>query len=78
MLRHTAITMRVNATNDVAATSRWAGNSPAVLEEHYLGNALPEDAERFYQLRPAPRPESVSPPSDSLPMKHDGAPKAAG
>ena len=41
--------MRVNATNDVAATSRWAGNSPAVLEEHYLGNALPEDAERFYQ-----------------------------
>ena len=52
VLRHTAITMRVNGTGDLEATARWAGNSPAVIEQSYLGVASPEDAAQFYALRP--------------------------
>jgi site-specific recombinase XerD len=52
VLRHTAVTMRVNATGDIPATARWAGNSAAVITQHYLGVGTPEDAARFYALRP--------------------------
>lgn len=49
-LRHTAITMRVNKTDNLPATARWSGNSPTVIEESYLGNATAEDAEEFYSI----------------------------
>jgi site-specific recombinase XerD len=62
VLRHTAITMRVNFTGDVAATSRWAGNSPAVVFSNYLGAATPEDAKRFYALRPKQQGEVIQMP----------------
>lgn len=52
VLRHTAITMRVNASEDVEATALWAGNSSAIIDEHYLGVATPQDAHLFYGLRP--------------------------
>jgi site-specific recombinase XerD len=51
-LRHTAITMRLQQSQDAAATSIWAGHDHATMEEHYLGIATPDDAARFYALRP--------------------------
>lgn len=65
VLRHTAITMRVNSTGDIAATSRWAGNSPAVVFSNYLGAATPDDAKRFYALRPKPTGVVVKMPAAS-------------
>lgn len=53
VLRHTAITMRLNETGDLPATARWAGNTPGVLEKHYLGFSSPDDAARFYAIMPA-------------------------
>jgi len=53
VLRHTAITYRVNSTGDIASTALWAGTSVAVIEEHYLGAATKDDAATFYALRPA-------------------------
>jgi site-specific recombinase XerD len=52
VLRHTAITYRVASTDDIAATALWAGNSVAVIREHYLGAATKTDATTFYALRP--------------------------
>ena len=51
-LRHTAITMRANEKGDIPATARWAGNSAAVVCTNYLGAGTPDDAKRFYALRP--------------------------
>lgn len=50
VLRHTAITMRVNLTHDVKETSRWAGNTPEVVSSHYLGAGTAADAREFYGL----------------------------
>lgn len=52
VLRHTAITMRVNLTNDLPATARWAGTSVEKIRTNYLGRGTPEDAQRFYGLKP--------------------------
>ena len=60
VLRHTAITMRVNATGDIEATARWAGNSPAVVVKNYLGAGTPDDAKKFYALEPETEAEVVS------------------
>jgi site-specific recombinase XerD len=54
VLRHTAITYRLNLTGDIAATALWAGNSPGVIRSSYLGKATEDDAKRFYNLKPAP------------------------
>jgi site-specific recombinase XerD len=52
VLRHTAITMRVNHTNDIPATARWAGTSVEKIRTNYLGKGTPEDAQSFYALKP--------------------------
>lgn len=52
VLRHTAITYRVNLTDDISATALWAGTSVAVIREHYLGAATKDEAGTFYALRP--------------------------
>jgi site-specific recombinase XerD len=52
VLRHTAISMRVAATGDMAKTSLWAGSAPKTICEHYLGIVTPEDAAIFYSLGP--------------------------
>jgi hypothetical protein len=51
-LRHTAITMRVNFTQNLQGTALWAGNSPAVISSNYMGTGTPEDAKRYYSLNP--------------------------
>ena len=53
VLRHTAITYRVNSTGDISATALWAGTSVNVIREHYLGAATKDEATTFYALRPA-------------------------
>ena len=53
VLRHTAITYRVNSTGDIAATALWAGSSVEIIRTHYLGAATKDDAATFYALRPA-------------------------
>lgn len=57
-LRHTAITMRVNITGDISATSLWSGNSPTVIRDHYQGVATEDDAKRFYALKPPPKSDA--------------------
>ena len=52
VLRHTAITYRLALTGDIARTADWAGNSIAVIEEHYRGAATMDDARNFYALFP--------------------------
>ena len=52
VLRHTAITMRVNESRDEPDTAIWAGTSVAKIHSNYLGKATPEDAQRFYALKP--------------------------
>jgi site-specific recombinase XerD len=51
-LRHTPITYRVVETGNVAKSAFWAGNSPKVIERHYLGAATETDAHAFYALKP--------------------------
>ena len=52
VLRHSAITYRVNSTGDIAGTALWAGTSVEVIREHYLGAATKKDAATFYALKP--------------------------
>ncbi len=52
VLRHTAISVRVAATGDIEGTSLWAGNSPGIIREHYLGTMTPEDAATIYSFGP--------------------------
>jgi site-specific recombinase XerD len=56
VLRHTAITMRLNSTGDLPGTARWAGNTPGVLEKHYLGYSSPDEASSFYAIAPSITP----------------------
>jgi integrase len=52
VFRHTAISMRVAVSGDIAKTSFWAGSSPEIIREHYLGIVTPEDAATFFSLGP--------------------------
>lgn len=52
VLRHTALTYRVNFTGNIEATAEWGGTSAAVIRSNYLGAATPADAQVFYSLGP--------------------------
>lgn len=76
ILRHTAITMRVNLTKNISEVSRWAGNTPDIVCSHYLGSATPDDARRFYALLPENTAEadaSLDAPSLVDPLLEDHA-----
>jgi len=51
VLRHTAITYRVESTGDINSTALWAGTSVTVIREHYLGAATKDEAATFYSVR---------------------------
>jgi site-specific recombinase XerD len=53
VLRHSAITYRVNSTGNIHETALWAGTSVKVIRKHYLGAATEDDATTFYALRSA-------------------------
>jgi integrase len=69
VLRHTAITMRLNLRNDLAETARWAGNSPSIVTTNYEGRGTPDDAKQFYALRPKPS-EKMGPPANHICLEH--------
>lgn len=49
-LRRSAISYHLAKTNDLPRVSYQAGNSPKVIQEHYNGVALPQDAAKFYAI----------------------------
>lgn len=53
VLRHTAITMRVNLAEDIEAAALWAGTSVAKIRSNYRGRGTREDAQNFYALKPS-------------------------
>ncbi len=53
VLRHTAISHKWRQTGSYGLTAAWAGNSEAVIREHYQGRVTSEDAAKFYALMPS-------------------------
>ena len=52
-LRHSAISYRLALTRDLARVALERGNSPAVVQRHYLELVKPEAARRFFGILPA-------------------------
>lgn len=52
-LRHSFVTYHYANHQDENATAAQAGNSPAMLHEHYKGLATKADAEKWFNVRPA-------------------------
>lgn len=50
--RHSAISYRVRQTGDIHRTATWAGNSPRIINSHYLGLVTGSDARRYWDIRP--------------------------
>jgi len=49
-LRRSAISYHLAKTNDLPRVAYQAGNSPKIIQEHYNGVALPQDAAKFYAI----------------------------
>lgn len=49
-LRRSAISYHLAKTNDLQRVAYQSGNSPAVIQEHYNGVALPQEAAKFYAI----------------------------
>jgi integrase len=52
VLRHSAASYWLAVSGDVSRVAWQLGNSPAVLMRHYWNLVTPEEAERFWNLRP--------------------------
>lgn len=52
ILRHTAASCLVAAHEDLGRVARWLGNSPRILQSHYLSVMTRRDAETFLNIRP--------------------------
>jgi site-specific recombinase XerD len=50
LTRHSAISFKVRASGDIHATATWAGNSPAMINRHYLGLVSSSDAAEYWGL----------------------------
>lgn len=53
ILRHTYISMLVGAFRSVGDAALQAGNSEAIVRKHYLDMKGTEEADKFWQIRPA-------------------------
>jgi len=51
-LRHSFISYRVAVTNDVAKVSYEAGNTPAIIQRHYLKVVTAKQAEAWFSITP--------------------------
>ena len=51
-LRHSAISYGMADCGDPGKVSGWAGNSPAMIRQHYDAQATPSAAKAFYAIRP--------------------------
>ena len=52
-LRHSAISYRLALSRDLARVALESGNSPPVVQKHYLELVKPEAARRFFGILPA-------------------------
>lgn len=50
--RHTAISYKVRKSQDIYLTATWAGNSPRIIRNHYLGMVTAEEAKQFWEIYP--------------------------
>ena len=57
--RKSFISYRVARTNDIAATSREAGNSPGQIEASYQALATPDQAAEWFAILPPPGAQSA-------------------
>ena len=58
VMRHTGLSNKLAATNDVMKTTRWGGNSPQVFYEHYHGLVSADEAAQFWSMLPDSMPRS--------------------
>ncbi len=59
-LRHSAINYAMARDGDAGKISTWAGNSPAMIRQHYDAQAMPSAAVKFYAILPE-TPKNVLP-----------------
>ena len=52
-LRHSAISYALAESRDESKVASWAGNSPAMIKQHYDSQAMPSAAKAFYAILPA-------------------------
>lgn len=52
LLRHSAASYMVALHRDAGKVAYWLGNSPTILMRHYCELVTPEEAERFWKIRP--------------------------
>jgi len=52
-LRHSAISYRLAQSRDIAAVALEAGNSPAIIRQHYLELVKPSAAKAYFAIVPA-------------------------
>jgi site-specific recombinase XerD len=50
--RHTAISYKIRKSQDIYLTATWAGNSPRIIRNHYLGMVTAEEAKQFWEIYP--------------------------
>ena len=51
-LRHSAISYRLALTRDLARVALESGNSPAIIQRHYLQLVKPDTAKKFFSIMP--------------------------
>lgn len=51
-LRHSAISYRLALTRDLARVALESGNSPAIIQRHYLELVKPDTAKKFFSIMP--------------------------
>jgi integrase len=67
VLRHTAATYLLAATQDMAKVSLWLDHSPGVMMRHYRELVTREAAEKFWSIRPsAKRPAPANAPGPGV------------
>lgn len=59
-LRHSYISYRVAATSDVAKVSLEAGNTPAIIHEHYREVVTPESADEWFSIMPGEASDKIT------------------
>ena len=50
--RHTAISYKIRQSQDIYITATWAGNSPRIIRNHYLGIVTTNEAKQFWEIYP--------------------------
>lgn len=61
ILRHSFISYRVAQTHDLARVALEAGNSPGVIQRHYLELTSPAEAGKWFEIRPKTVTQNVLP-----------------